>query len=57
MNLKFASLIFGKIYLLIFSRLILETFRHEMITRHYAYPEASRNRPKIAERKSRFQYL
>ena len=35
----------------------LETFRHEMITQHYGYPETSRNRPKFAKGKSRFQYL
>ena len=37
--------------------MFLETFRHKMITRHYGYPETSRNRLKFAERKSRFQYL
>ena len=35
----------------------METFCHEMITRHYGYPETSRNRLKIVERKIRFQFL
>ena len=37
--------------------MFLETFHHEMITRHCGYPETSQNRPKFAKRKSRFQFL
>ena len=37
--------------------IVYKLFKKDMITRHYGYPETSRNRPKIAEPKSRFLYL